>query len=235
MGNKIEQTGGTGNSASIYGDAITTTNQQNCDNSNTHKKKKRSKKKRLFFIAPIGNKDSEERKNTDWILDDILKPIFRNFEITCAHREYGSVITNNILNHLDEDELVVADLSGLNPNVMYELAFRHSVGKHAVLIAQEGTVLPFDVIPVRTIFYKQDVHEIKKLKEEIKNTVKNVLDNPVVDNPITTYQAMYRKFDDIISTKKEEYKTPNSKPLYKKHPSFFNIIYNIQGKRTKFK
>jgi hypothetical protein len=46
---------------------------------------------------------------------------------------------------LQTADLVVADLTGANPNVYYELALRHSTAKPFVHLAREGTEIPFDI------------------------------------------------------------------------------------------
>jgi hypothetical protein len=49
-------------------------------------------------------------------------------------------------------ELVVADITDLNPNVFYELGIRHSTLKPTIHVARAGTQLPFDTVTHRTIF-----------------------------------------------------------------------------------
>ena len=49
--------------------------------------------------------------------------------------------------------LAVVDLSGLNPNVMYEMAIRHATGKAVAQVAIAGTQLPFDVGALRTVVF----------------------------------------------------------------------------------
>lgn len=56
------------------------------------------------------------------------------------------------MNHLRDDALVVADLTGSNPNVMYELAIRHAAAKHAIQITSSR--LPFDIQGMRTIPFR---------------------------------------------------------------------------------
>jgi hypothetical protein len=51
----------------------------------------------------------------------------------------------------------VADITGANPNVFYELGIRHAMRpRSTVIVFGEGTVLPFDIALVRGISYKTD-------------------------------------------------------------------------------
>jgi hypothetical protein len=51
----------------------------------------------------------------------------------------------------------VADITGANPNVFYELGIRHAMRpRSTVLVFAEGTVLPFDIALVRGLSYQTD-------------------------------------------------------------------------------
>jgi len=56
-------------------------------------------------------------------------------------------------------DLVIADLSGGNPNVFYELAVRHMTRKPFVQLLIKGEALPFDVAPERTVHFSFDVDD----------------------------------------------------------------------------
>lgn len=56
----------------------------------------------------------------------------------------GDIVRGIILD-LDQADLVVADLTGLNPNVMYELGIRHTFTKKTIILTQDRTELPFDL------------------------------------------------------------------------------------------
>lgn len=67
-------------------------------------------------------------------------------------------ITSNILQHILQElwrsRLVIADISGRNPNVYYELGIAHALGKPVLLLAQNTEDLPFDISALRILIYK---------------------------------------------------------------------------------
>ncbi len=135
-----------------------------------------NKKKRCFVITPIGEEGSEIRVHIDGVIRGAIKPALEDkYEVFPAHEitNTGS-ITKQVIEELFKDELVVANLTGLNPNVMYELAFRHSVGKPVIIIADEKTDLPFDIIDSRTLFYKNNPLGVADLKDEIVKFEKSI-------------------------------------------------------------
>lgn len=136
----------------------------------------RTDKKRCFIITPIGNDNDSIRRHIDGIIDAAIKPALEpDYEVVAAHKitETGT-ITKQIIKEIYQDELAIANLTGNNPNVMYELAIRYCLGKPVLTIAEKGTNLPFDVMPERTVFYVNDPQGSLDLKDAIRSYVLNV-------------------------------------------------------------
>lgn len=136
----------------------------------------RTDKKRCFIITPIGNDNDSIRRHIDGIIDAAIKPALEpDYEVVAAHKitETGT-ITKQIIKEIYQDELAIANLTGNNPNVMYERAIRYCLGKPVLTIAEKGTNLPFDVMPERTIFYVNDPQGSLDLKDAIRSYVLNV-------------------------------------------------------------
>ena len=134
--------------------------------------------KKCFIITPIGNTDSEIFRKTKGVIDSVIKPVLQEhgfsdikpaYEIT----EQGT-IGNQIISRIIGDDLVVANLTGNNPNVMYELAIRHITAKPIVTICENGTILPFDIKDSRTIFYKNDMYGVTELRNAFESFVANI-------------------------------------------------------------
>ena len=164
-------------------------------------------KRKCFIITPIGDEGSETRDKAEGVIESI-SPIFEalNFELFAPHRmpKPGS-ITKQILECILNHELVVANLTELNPNVMYELAVRHSTAKPVITIAELGTKLPFDITTERTIFYTNDMRGVPKLQKELKTSISSInFDIPEFDNPIYRAQRDF-KFKETVTEGKDAY------------------------------
>lgn len=135
-----------------------------------------SEKKSCFVVTPIGDENTAIRRHIDGIIDQAIIPaIGDEFEIKVSHREYeiGS-INDRVIQNVYDSDLVVANLTGLNPNVMFEIAIRYSFGKPAIVIAEKGTKLPFDIVDENTIFYINDPAGAAELKDNIKRFVQRI-------------------------------------------------------------
>jgi hypothetical protein len=89
--------------------------------------------KMCFVVGPIGAEDSPQRIGADWLLEMIILPVFVDFpqfEIKRADTiSEPGMIDAQIINALLNADLVIADLSTLNPNAFYEIGIRHMAQK----------------------------------------------------------------------------------------------------------
>jgi hypothetical protein len=142
---------------------------------------------RSFIITPIGPALSSIRRAADGLTDTVLKPVLKDlqFEVHVPHEmtDPGS-ITRQVIQHLLDDDLVIANLTGLNPNVMYELAVRHATFQPVVVLAEVGIVLPFDVADERTLFFTNDMTGVEEVRPLFKAMVEAAMRDQTPDNPI---------------------------------------------------
>lgn len=150
--------------------------------------KKKTAIKKLFIISPIGEPNSEDRIYFDKARRHIIDPVAveKNYETKRADNiSKPGRITKQIIERLRNDDLVVADLTRKNPNVFYELAVRHAVGRPVILMATFGEKIPFDVAAQRVIFYDLDPDNIAAAKEEMERQISEVESAKfIVDSPI---------------------------------------------------
>lgn len=187
-------------------------------------------KKKCFVITPIGEENSLIRRDIDGLLESVIQPIFKELNICEPEVSYKSVIpgsiSKSIIHSIYSSDFIIANLTGLNPNVMYELGFAHSARKPVIHIAKRGEKLPFDIVDQRTLFYDNDMKGVVILKQELSEMVNQVVklkfvdENPIIDG-VETFQFVkpegkeidineaminiYRMLDDL------NYKVDNSR------------------------
>ncbi|WP_375784976.1 hypothetical protein ACE10Z_36140 [Bradyrhizobium sp. Pha-3] len=96
---------------------------------------------RCFAIMPFGEREASRSKGFfDEVLKALIAPAGRDagFEVITANREGSNVIHATIVNQLLDADLVVADLTENNPNVLFELGLRIAEDKPIALIRSKG-------------------------------------------------------------------------------------------------
>ncbi len=164
-----------------------------------------------FVVSPIGNDGSPERIHADWLLEGIIKPVFDahhpNYKIIRADKMPApGMIDVQIIEHLLDAELVIADITTLNPNVFYEIGVRHVVNKAIIHMVRANDPIPFDIKLFRHIPFSvatpQALEEAKvALKEALEATF---AEDFKVDNPVTRTRGV---------VKFEESATPGEKVM----------------------
>jgi hypothetical protein len=129
-----------------------------------------------FVIGPIGNSLAEVGSPERQTWEESLRVMAEVIEPACAHHGLTPVrvdslarageITGQIFRRLRDDDIVIADLTGANPNVMYELGLRHTRDKLTVQIGEYGR-LPFDINTIRTIQFSQSPMGLINAREEL--------------------------------------------------------------------
>lgn len=176
------------------------------------------REKTCFIITPIGDENTTIRRHIDGMIDGVIFPILerKGYKMEVAHRitTPGS-INKQVISKIYSADLVIANLTELNPNVMYELAFRHATKKPVIMIMERGEKrLPFDVNSERTIFYENDFQGAIDLKERILNTIDTIeqsysdIDNPIYTalESISEKETVLRMVDENTSENKDALK-----------------------------
>ena len=116
------------------------------------------------------------------IYQTFIKPTIESpaFGLVCRRADdikSNRAIIQDVWKSLCEARLVIADMSGLNPNVMYELGVAHTLGKETILIYQRGEEIkfPFDLSHIRRIEYDNNATGGKKLEQALRATIEHIL------------------------------------------------------------
>ncbi|GAA4879944.1 hypothetical protein [Ferrimonas pelagia] len=103
-----------------------------------------------------------------------IKPLVDSMGLICKRADdlYTSQsILADIWDEIQEAELIIADLTGKNPNVMYELGLCHVLWKKVILLSQGPDDIPFDLKQWRVIFYDFTFAGSARLKEELERAI----------------------------------------------------------------
>ena len=84
-------------------------------------------------------------------------------------------ITEDVRNLICSAYAVVADITGMNSNVVYELGFSHGKDKQVILLKQDGlNSLPFDLSHQRIIEYTKTKDGLDALERELSKAIESL-------------------------------------------------------------
>ncbi|MBD3342744.1 MAG: TIR domain-containing protein [Candidatus Lokiarchaeota archaeon] len=122
-----------------------------------------------FIVMPFGDED------LNIVYEDFVKPVLEDdCGLLCERGDdvFGSnVIMDDIITSIKNSDLIVADLTGKNANVFYEVGICHALGKQALLLAQSMDDVPFDLRHRRVLLYEYSPRGCKKLEKSLKDNV----------------------------------------------------------------
>lgn len=155
--------------------------------------------KTCFVIMGFGIK-TDFRTGRDIDLDktynNIIKPVFEELGFLCYRADdikHSGVIDIPMYENILKSDFVVADISTLNPNVLYELGIRHAVRKSTTLIiAEKELKYPFDLNHIIIDSYEHlgkaiDYDEVMRFRGYLKEKAQYLIDNPNTDSPLYSF------------------------------------------------
>ena len=149
-----------------------------------HKQNKQEDKQRpkCFVIMPIADMPDYEKGHFRRVYDHLIKPACNEVGFEPVRAD-DVVHTNNIvidiLKNILDCEMAICDLSGRNPNALYELGIRQAFNKPVTLIKDDKTARIFDISSFRDCEYKHSLRtdlvkeNITLIAKAIKETYEN--------------------------------------------------------------
>ncbi|MFJ2189450.1 hypothetical protein ACIOJE_16110 [Kitasatospora sp. NPDC087861] len=133
-----------------------------------------------FVIGPIGDRHAEvgspARQAYETSLEtfeEVIGPACAAFRVQAVRADQiqqAGEITEQICRHVLQSDIVIADVTGGNANVMYELGLRHTTGRLTIHIGEHGR-LPFDISPIRTILFKRSRSGLVNARNELQEAL----------------------------------------------------------------
>jgi len=140
---------------------------------NTNLKNSDIDEKMCFVVMPFGV------ESLNIVYEDFVKPVLEDRCQLRAERGddvFGSnVIMDDIAQSIRRARLIVADLTGRNANVFYEVGIAHALNKRVLLMTQSIDDVPFDLRHRRALIYEYTPRGCKKLEKDLYENLRNML------------------------------------------------------------
>ena len=133
-------------------------------------------KKKCFVIMPF-------HKNLDSVYNTIIN-ICTLHNIDCQRTDEIAIgsITKGFIQTIHSSDIIIADLTFSNPNVFYELAISHCIGRKTIMLTQEEKI-PFDIGQEYVIKYSNSLEGSLILEKKVKRLLEHLLNGGIIDNP----------------------------------------------------
>ena len=154
-------------------------------------------------LAPVGSDERERYEQAIDVYENVIQAACAVVGITATRADAiasPGEVTESICMRLMESEIVVADVTNGNPNVMYELGLRHSTGKPTVQIGEYGR-LPFDISAIRTVSFVRSPAGLVAGRRRLEEALRSALAGegmPLTASRVFRHQPPSRRADDSL-------------------------------------
>jgi hypothetical protein len=142
-----------------------------------------------YLSAPVGTKDGADY---DWIYNEIVRPAVEQAGLECRRAdEFGAAahIQKAILQAVIASDVLIADVSNQNPNVMYELGIRHALRRGATIL-MSSVSLPFNVSHCFALHYEVQGDgtvapaQVPQIRQVLTSAIRERIERVVNDSPV---------------------------------------------------
>lgn len=147
---------------------------------------------------PISSIDGCEESH--WLdVKDILTEAIETADFEAhlvSDADEAGIIQKRIIQNLYENPIVVCDVSGKNPNVMFELGLRLAFDKPTIIVKDDKTSYSFDTSSIEHLEYPRDLRfaQIVAFKAELSQKIKATYKKSAEDADYTTFLKHFGKF-----------------------------------------
>jgi hypothetical protein len=122
-----------------------------------------------------------------------------------SNAEEVTFIHKTIIQNVYDNPIVVCDVSGKNPNVMFELGMRLAFDKPTIVVKDDKTTYSFDTSAIEHLEYPRDLrfNTIVDFKEKLREKIKATYSKATSDPSYTTFLKHFGEFTIAKLDKKE--------------------------------
>lgn len=150
------------------------------------------------IIMPISAIDGLPPSHWEDVKDILIQAIeTAGFEADLvSEAEEITIIHKTIIHNLYNNPIVVCDVSGKNPNVMFELGIRLTFDKATVVVKDDQTNYSFDMSPIEHLTYPRDLrfNQILQFKDKLSAKVRSTHDLALSDHNYSTFLKHFGQF-----------------------------------------
>lgn len=164
-------------------------------------------KKICGVVMPISSIDGCNESHWSDVLDIISEAVEEaGFEANLvSNADDAGIIHKRIIQNLYDNPVVVCDVSGKNPNVMFELGMRLAFDKPTIIIKDDRTSYSFDTSSIEHLEYPRDLRfsKINEFKDKLSQKIKATYSKSTADENYTTFLKHFGEFTVAKIEKKE--------------------------------
>ncbi len=95
-------------------------------------------------------------------------------QVQRADDMFGQGVMEDVFQGIAQAKLIIAECTGRNPNVLYELGMAHALGKRTVLLSQNSDDIPFDIGRFRFCIYSDNSDGYAVIRRFMRESVREV-------------------------------------------------------------
>lgn len=112
------------------------------------------------------------------IYNDHIRPVVEFEGLSCLRADEivgTNLITWDIWEKINRARFIIADLTGKNANVFYEVGVAHALGKDVILLTQTMEDVPFDLKTLRCITYSFTPRGMQEMETKLRATIREIM------------------------------------------------------------
>lgn len=181
-------------------------------------------RKTCFIIMPFTQANVGgniiDKMELDFIYSEIIAKAVSQYEVkgksvftkpSRYESSFGSII-EGVIENLNNADVVIADLTGLNHNVMYELGVRHALKRGTIIITSDIKSLPSDLRDYTCVVYEYSSNTLEQnekyqiFKADLHRAITEIFSTEKFDSPVLRYLRGKQKYwrEDEIKELKED-------------------------------
>jgi hypothetical protein len=146
-------------------------------------------------LSPMDGYPADHWPDVQEILTDAIESAGFSANVVSEAQDVG-IIQKRIIHNLYENPIVVCDVSGKNPNVMFELGLRLAFDKPTIIVKDEKTSYSFDTAPIEHVPYPSDLRfgRIVDFKDQLALKIRATYEKSISDKNYTTFLKHFGTF-----------------------------------------